>query len=240
MDVEVQGQAGGNGNGAELLSTTLTITLSDDTPIATDAITIFGYIVDTLNNVNVAGKPVHLFIDGEHVETVITDGSGAYAFYNVNFFEGNYAVYTHFPGDATYLPDDSPARTVSAWRPTTSLTIGAYPITGDPPFDVTVSGKITRDDTNAGVGLRIKLFSNDVEIASKNADSDGTYSFGLEITDPGTFVFHTKFDGTYKFQGCKGVILPCPLCRHPVDATNRDEVACQFCGSVSEVVPLIG
>lgn len=219
-------------------TTSLSISISDETPVALDWAQISGVLMCVTEGVPLPGRTIELYVNGWLEDSTTTGVDGDYLF-EAQFEEGHYDVYTSFPypGDATHFPDDSPLRTVDAWRPTTSLTIDVSPTSGSPPFDVTISGKITRDDTGAGIQPPIKLFRNDAQIDSKFAGWDGSYSFTDTITAMGTFRYYTEFEGNVKFQGCEGAALPCPACRRPVAVEGAlDEVVCLFCGAVAEVV----
>lgn len=221
---------------AEIHVTDLSGSVSDPTPVALDWIQISGVLTCLTEGIPLSGSTVELWVNGFRVGSTTTGADGDYLF-EAQFEEGHYDIYTRFPGDAGHLSDDSPLMTVDAWRPTTSLVIGVSPTSGTPPFDVTVSGVITRDDTDVGIQVLIHLYKDGVEIASKFSGVDGRYSFTDTIDAMGTFTYYTRFEGNLKYQGCEGDVVPCPACRHPVDVGGvQDEVACRFCDAVSEVV----
>ncbi len=217
----------------------LSIEITDSTPVALDWETISGVLKAVATRAVLAGKTVYLYRGGVSVSSVKTGADGKYTFY-AQFEEGSYEIFTFYAGEAAYWEAQSSTITVTAWRPTTSLTINAAPISGEPPFTVTISGNITRDDTNAGMPLPVSLYRDNTFIETKFATQSGAYSFTNDITEDGDFRYYTKFEGNAKFQGCDGVILPCPGCRRPVNATGKEEVSCFFCGAVSEVVPIFG
>ncbi len=222
-----------------LSATTVTIAPSDPTPVSLDWQILSGVLMDDVTNLPIGAAAVDILINGITEATVTTDSEGAYAM-DAQFEEGHYSLQAIFRGDAGHAYDASTLAFVDAWRPTTSITIAVSPGSGAPPLEETISGKLTRDDTGAGIQVPIKLFKDDVEIDSKFAGVGGSYSFTDSLPDTGVFVYYTKFEGNLKFQGCEGVILPCLECRRPVDIRGKDEATCRFCDAVFEVVPILG
>jgi len=195
--------------------------------------------MDDVTGWPMGGASVDILVNGITVATVTTSADGGYSL-DSRFDEGHYSLQAIFRGDAGHDDDASLLAFVDAWRPTSSLSIAVSPISGAPPMEETISGTISRDDTGAGIQVRVKLFRDGVQIDSKFAGVNGVYSFKDSLVDTGAFVYYTEFEGNDMFQGCEGVVLPCPDCRRPVDARGKDEVACWFCGAVSEVVPIFG
>ncbi len=219
--------------------TTVTIAVSDPTPVALDWIVMSGILMDDVTGFPMSGALVDILLNGALHTTVTTDGDGAYA-RDAQFEEGHYSLQARFTGDVGHEPDYSPLVYVDAWRPTTSITIAVSPGSVAPPVDETISGLLTRDDTGGGIPVPIDLFRNGVLIDSKFSAGTGAYSFTDSLTESGVFTYQTEFEGNVKFQGCEGVVLPCPECRHPIDTSGKEEATCWFCGAVSEVVPIVG
>ena len=222
-----------------LAVTTVTLVASELIPVAMDWIQLTGHLHDQMADMPLAGRDIEIIVNGVVVYTGSTDYYGDYSI-DAQFEEGGYDIRAYFPGDAGHDPDSSPLVQITAWRPTTSITIGVTPTSGIPPLDVTISGTLTRDDTGGAINVPVKLFKDGSEIDSQFQGTDGQYSFADIIGAAASVTYYTLFEGNIKFQGCEGVILPCPGCRHPVDSRGREEVACGFCGAVSEVVPIIG
>ena len=217
----------------------VTITVSNKTPVALDWVTISGYLSDLTAGVPISGATVDLLLDGAFEASETTDATGYYEF-EANFEEGHYSLQARYRGDAQHEADYSMLETVDAWRPTTSITIAVSPTSGTPPLDVTISGKLTRDDTGAGVrNLFINLYRDNVKIDTKPSGAGGAYSFTDRITETGFFNYFTEFEGNLKFQGCEeeGQRLPCTVCGQPIPLTTPgSEVVCQACHSVFETV----
>lgn len=222
-----------------LSASEVTIGVSDSDPVALDWITVSGHLQDLTAGVPIADALVKIYVLGALSTTVTTDWRGNYSFL-AQFEEGRTTLQANYDGDPGHAWDASFLTIVEAWRPTTSLSISVSPSRGAPPLIVWISGSVTRDDLGSGINVQVTLFKDGVEIDSQFAGADGRYSFADTIPSSDVVTYYTKFEGNLKFQGCEGVILPCPGCRHPVDSRGKEEVACGFCGAVSEVVPIIG
>ena len=153
--------------------------------------------------VNVPGKTLHVSYDGVVVGDVVT-GAAGYSLQMSIPKAGTYRVTVAFDGDAAYQSCShiTPAFTVQAPL-ATSLSISVSPSSGVVPFNVTVSGKLVDVNSVGVVGRTIILYVNGASVGSTTTASDGSYSFTIPLTTPGTYVFQTEFLGDVYYLGCE-------------------------------------
>jgi len=143
-------------------------------------------------------------------------GNGLYVFRVGDWNEvGIYQFQTQFQGDAEFSACKSPILKVECYVPTpeaidTSISIKADPIQGILPLEITISGKLIRKDTGAGIPYKnvyiyykkpsatvFNLFS------LRGTESDGSYRAYPTLIEEGTYKFYAKFLGDETFKACE-------------------------------------
>ena len=121
-----------------------------------------------------------------------------------------------------YLPSTSNQITVTvqSLQVNTTLTISAFSevFEGTPFF---VQGKLTRNDTGAGVGGQpIKIYSGTTLLGTVNTTADGNYIWSVILATPGIYTLKAEFAGAtvaglsllpssgYYTAGLEGNIVP--------------------------------
>jgi len=186
-------------------SSDLRITLSrvDGLP---GSIKISGVLYDASLTKVITGARIELWIDGLHKASTTTSFLGMYAF-NYTFGDKTYDVYTHFPGNDTYFADSSPLVRPTFAKVGTNITIDVNPLFGAPPLAVTITGRLSRDDTTGGLGARVvELHRNGVKIktaTTKTSTPLGIYQFNDTLSAGGGYEYYVYFAGDALFEGCE-------------------------------------
>jgi len=155
----------------------------------------------------IRGATVELWVNGVKVKTTTTGILGRYHFdYTVG--AGIYDFFSRFPGNDTYLPDDSPRLQGVYSKIPASLSIDVNPTFGAPPLAVTILGRLSRDDTTAGLpGKTAELYRNGVKIKSMTTKTtspgQGSYEFHDTISTKGDYEYYVYFAGDAQFEGCE-------------------------------------
>ena len=176
---------------------TIRLTRYDGTP---GSINVVGtlYVAGTTRILR--GKTIQLLIGGAPGGTTTTDFFGKYKFTFVVSAQ-RYSFQAKFPGDASYEPDWSPLVIGEYSKIGTDLTIDVNPTFGDAPLAVTITGRLSRDDTTGGLGgLTVDLYRNDVKIKSmttKTSTPLGIYEFHDTISAVADY--HVYFSGNTQF-----------------------------------------
>ena len=95
--------------------------------------------------------------------------------------------------------------TVIAEKVGTTISIEVSPISGVPPFNITISGFLKDIYGNFLDGKRVNLYENG---AFKHAlvtglIAPGYYQVIFEITEVGTYEYYTEFPGDETHEGCE-------------------------------------
>lgn len=227
---------------AGLIGTTLTIEVVEcaGPPLP---VQVAGYLKDVDGN-PLGGKNINLYRNGVLYSATSTLGDGSYGFYLVPVGIGDYGFIAEFLGDVTY--DAAYAgQTCTYAKVASSLSIAVSPTSGFPPFDVDISGTLSRNDTGAGIGGRtIEAYRRDPTgyeeylgwTDTEAGPTAGNYSFVDTIPSEGDWVYYVQFAGDDYFIGCEEITLPCPGCGLPIDVESEGDVVCYNCGAISEVV----
>lgn len=167
-------------------------------------IKISGVLYDASLTSVIRGARIELYIDGIMKASTTTSFLGMYAF-NYKFGDKTYDVYTHFPGNDTYFADNSPLVRPTFAKVGTTVTIDVNPTFGAPPLAVTITGRLSRDDTSGGLGgSTVDLYRNDVKIKSmitKTSSPLGVYEFHDTIS--AISEYYVYFAGNDQFEGCE-------------------------------------
>jgi len=162
------------------------------------------YEAGTINVIRSA--TVELYINGLKVATTTTSSSngGRYSFSHA-FGVGVYDVFTVFPGNETYLMDQSDLVRPEYAKVDTDLTIDVNPLAGAPPLAVTITGRLSRSDTTVGLGGKtVELWRNGVKIktaTTKTSTPLGIYTFSDTISAQANY--YVYFAGDSQFEGCE-------------------------------------
>jgi len=172
---------------------------------------VAGYLKRADTGEPISGREVQLYIGKSpaapsYYGSCTTLGDGSWGFYNVKVEEGTYIFRAVFPGDDVYNGTSVEA-SASFAKPDTNLTINVSPSSGIIPLTVTISGKLTRKDTGAGLGGRtINLYRNGSLIATTTTSIDpstlGEYRFTDTLSAAGSYSYFTEFPGDDYFKGC--------------------------------------
>lgn len=163
----------------------------------------------TSNGSPVGGKKVTLVINGlDYGSEVTYDLYGEYGFYGILVDAGVYNFQTIFDGDDEYAAAYSPLAIGTYSKVASSLTISVSPTSGAPPLDVSISGKLKRGDTGAGIGGRaVDLYRSGSLIDSTSTSIDpktlGQYAFDDVLNNLGTYPYYVYFEGDDQFEGCE-------------------------------------
>ena len=194
----------------------------------------------------IAGKTINLWVNGVYKKAVTTLTDGSYGFFGYVVAEGTYVFDTIFEGDATYS-GSAASKTCTFAKVQANITIAVSPTLGLAPLAVTVSGKLTRADTAAGVGARtIKAYRIDPNAVEKylgytstsiDPGTLGNYAFVDTIPSDGAWKYYTHFEGDDLFKGCGEAVAPCPGCGYSLKFSEEDsELTCGTCGAVLEIM----
>ena len=183
------------------INTSLSISLSKTSGAPLDWIKITGKLTRDDTGAGLGGKTVTLWVNGIKEKSTTTASDGSYKFDWKCPEEGRYDIYTHFDGDVTFWPCDSPLRTFTASKLSTSITIDVSPTRGDAPLKVKITGKIMGEDKP--IAVPIELYINGEKVDEKFSNSDGSYSFTYTFETPGRFDIYTEFKGNVRYRGCE-------------------------------------
>lgn len=184
-----------------LISTSLSIGASPDSGVVPLAVNVIGVLRDSAGT-PLVGKSVVLYMNGAYVDTRITvSPSGQYGFSVVINAAGTYLLQTKFAGDVTYAGCSSNTVTVTATEVVvipTSITITA-PSSVSVGQAFTVSGRLTRNDTGAGIaGQTIYLYFDASALGHTVpvTDASGYYSCpDAAIVSAGSYTLKAEFLG---------------------------------------------
>jgi len=167
-------------------------------------IKISGTLQDAETYRVIIGARIELYVDGMMRASTTTSLLGMYAF-NYKFGDKTYDVYTHFPGNVTYFSDNSPLVRPTFAKVGTTVTIDVNPLFGAPPLAVTITGRLSRDDTSGGLGMKtVELHRNGVKIktmTTKTSTPLGVYEFHDTISVISEYFVY--FAGDDQFEGCE-------------------------------------
>lgn len=187
-------------------SVTLSINLSR-TSGPPGAVNVTGYLKEATTGSPISGRTIVLWHNGLRSGETSTYSDGSYGFFGVDVNEGRHTFQTIFPGDSVY-DDKATALVIGTYGLVqSSISINVSPRSGSPPLSVSITGKLTRDDTGAALGGRgpIKLHQNGVVVDSMSTSYDpatlGQYAFTVTLPK-GTYSFFTEFPGDDEFLGC--------------------------------------
>lgn len=95
--------------------------------------------------------------------------------------------------------------TVTAEKVGTTISIEVSPISGVPPFNVTISGLLKDIYGNLLDGKRVNLYENGAFIHAlvTGLIAPGYYQVAFEIAEVGTYEYYTEFPGDEGYEGCK-------------------------------------
>ena len=152
----------------------------------------------------IPGKTIQLLIGGAPGASTTTDSSGRYKF-TFTVAPDRYSFQAKFAGDANYQADWSPLVIGEYGKIGTSLTIDVNPMFGQAPLSVTITGRLSRDDTGGGLGGKIvELHRNGVKIktaTTKTSTPLGIYQFNDTISADADY--YVYFSGDPQFEGCE-------------------------------------
>lgn len=150
---------------------------------------------------------VELWVNGTKRATTTTGTEGRYHF-DFTVAAGSYNFYTRFPGNSTYLADDSPPLQGAYAKLAVGFDIDVNPTFGAPPLATTIIGRLYRADTSLGLGGKtVDFFRNGVKLKSmitkKTTPGLGSYQFSDTISAKGGYDYHVFFAGDAQFEGCE-------------------------------------
>lgn len=189
----------------EQISTSLAVSLNPSSipPNARRRITISGRLTRSDTGAGIADRPIRLDWTGG-LTTVTTNAEGYYA-YSTDvgpYTEGSYEFTARFEGYETpstiFLPSTG-SDTLSVGKIATDLTITLDPssIEENTITDVTISGRLTRADTGAGLGDKAINFNYGWGgSVSTTTDGDGEYSKIVMVSlSAGSYLVSASFEG---------------------------------------------
>jgi len=128
----------------------------------------------------------------------------------------------------------------------TEITLTLDPSTVDPGANYRYTGRLKRTDTGAGLsGKAVNCYRAGKIVGKATTVADGNYELILPApTVIGSYTCQAIFPGEYPwgYSSSIGTLslgpLPCPACGTPIQIEGRpgDQVICQTCGAISEVV----
>lgn len=146
--------------------------------------------------------------------------NGFYVFRLIREFDelGIYQYQTRFEGDAEFSACKSPILQIECYVPTpeaidTSISIKADPTQVILPEKITISGKLVRKDTGAGIPYKnIEIYwkrpSKEFSLLTlRGTESDGRYRAYPTLIEEGTYRFYSKFLGDETFDSCESSIV---------------------------------
>lgn len=193
----------------EEVSTSLTINLNlvSIQPNIKVWITISGRL--TRSDTGISDRPIGLeWTGGMATTTTNADGYYSYTTDVGPYSKGSYTFTAKFEGYETpstkFLPSiASTTLSVGISKIATSLTINLNPeiIQEKILSTITISGQLTRGDTNVGLASKTISLTWIGSSASATTDLNGDYSYQVQVNlDQGSYNFHASFEGDTEFS----------------------------------------
>lgn len=190
----------------QLKTVTLSINVSK-TSGPPGVVNVTGYLKEEVTGSPILGSSIVFWKTGVRYGEAVTYSDGSYGFFGVPVGEGRETFQTIFPGDSEYGEKATPLVIGNYTKPSTSVSISVTPTSGAPPLQVTISGKLTRNDTGAALGGRgpMNLHQELILVDSTSTSYDpatlGEYEF-VVLLEKGTHSFFVEFPGDDEFLGC--------------------------------------
>lgn len=171
-------------------------------------VNVTGFLKEEATGIPINGRSIVLWFTGERYNESTTLSDGSYGFFGIDV-DGRETFQAVFTGDDIYHEEATPLVIGNYAKVQSSVSISVTPRSGDPPLEVTITGKLTRNDTGAALGGRspMRLYQGGEVVDTTSTSIDpatlGTYEFTVTL-ERGTHSFFVEFPGDDEFLGCVG------------------------------------
>jgi len=181
-------------------------------------VTVSGKLTRTDTGAGMADRSVTLNSPGiSTFARTNSAGDYSYSYITPNLVEGSDPVTVYFEGDS-YFDASSAQTNLGVGKIPTSITINLNPpsISSGTPTTVTVSGKLSRSDTSAGLNGKSVELGWPTGSTTVTTDSSGSYSYSLTVTTTQNWVFQATFSGDSTYlQSSKTTVLSVIVANQP-------------------------
>ena len=184
-------------NLAVVVPTTLTASVPP-TVKPGDPVPVVGRLTRNDTGAGVGGKTINTFPSWGGSGTTLTDADGFYRItHTAPTAEGTYSITAKFAGDTQFGPSEKTVSFQVKLFVDTTTTLSLSPPSANPSQTVTASGRLTRNDTGAGLsGFKEDILLAGVLIGTAITDANGNYSFNLTApATPGSYTVKAQFLG---------------------------------------------